>query len=147
MTTRDVESVLFVCGRNVVRSPIARALTESVFPGRFRMASAGIAPGERDPFVDVVLAEIGLSLDDHCPTALDALGDLSFDLVITLAPEACAALVCGQRNSVRRRVVAPIKRRAACQQGVCPRRAAVIGERGDERVAGQDVVALIRARA
>jgi protein-tyrosine-phosphatase len=83
-----IRSVLFICGRNVVRSPIARALAEGFYPNRFRAASAGVVPGERDPFVDVVLGEIGLSLGDHVPTALDAIADLSFDLAITLAPEA-----------------------------------------------------------
>jgi protein-tyrosine-phosphatase len=86
--SEEAESVLFVCGRNCVRSPIARALAENLYPGRFRTASAGIFPGERDPFVDVVLGEIGLGLGDHMPTALDALPDLDFDLLITLAPEA-----------------------------------------------------------
>ncbi len=71
-----------------MRSPIAQALTESFYPGRFRTASAGITPGDRDPFVDAVLAEIGLDLGDHQPTALDALGDQSFDLAVTLSPEA-----------------------------------------------------------
>jgi protein-tyrosine-phosphatase len=83
-----IDSVLFICGRNAVRSPIARALTESLYPGRFRTASAGIAPGDRDPFVDAVLAEIGLSLGEHRPTALEALGALDFDLAVTLSPEA-----------------------------------------------------------
>jgi protein-tyrosine-phosphatase len=80
--------VLFVCGRNAVRSPMARALTESIFPGRFYTASAGVLPGDRDPFVDAVLAEVGLDLGDHRPTALDELSDLRFDLAITLSPEA-----------------------------------------------------------
>jgi len=61
---------------------------ESFYPGRFRTASAGIAPGDRDPFVDAVLAEIGLSLGDHRPTGLEALDEIDFDLAITLSPEA-----------------------------------------------------------
>jgi protein-tyrosine-phosphatase len=67
---------------------MARALTESLFPGRFHTASAGVLPGEPDPFVDAVLAEIGLDLGDHHPTALDELTDLNFDLAITLSPQA-----------------------------------------------------------
>ncbi len=80
--------MLFVCGRNAVRSPMARALSESMFPGRFYTASAGVLPGDRDPFVDAVLAEVGLDLGDHQPKALDDLSDLGFDLAITLSPEA-----------------------------------------------------------
>lgn len=67
---------------------MARALTESLFPGRFRTASAGVLPGDRDPFVDAALAEIGLDLGDHQPAALEELSDLNFDLAITLSPEA-----------------------------------------------------------
>jgi len=83
-----VSSVLFVCGRNSIRSPMARVLTEAAFPGRFYTASAGVSPGERDPFVDASLAEIGLSLGNHRPRGLEDLEDLSFDLAVTLSPEA-----------------------------------------------------------
>jgi protein-tyrosine-phosphatase len=83
-----VSSILFVCGQNVVRSPIARALAERLYPGRFYTASAGVIAGERDPFVDAVLGEVGIALGEHRPVALDDLEDLNFDLVITLSPEA-----------------------------------------------------------
>lgn len=81
-------SVLFVCGRNVVRSPMAAALARHLFPASLYVASAGIAPGERDPFVDAVLAEIGLDLGAHRPQALADLEDLGFDVAVTLSPEA-----------------------------------------------------------
>jgi protein-tyrosine-phosphatase len=83
-----VSSILFVCGRNAVRSPMARAIAEALFPGRFYTASAGVSPGVRDPFVDAALAEIGLGLGAHRPHGLEELDDLSFDLAITLSPEA-----------------------------------------------------------
>jgi protein-tyrosine-phosphatase len=84
----NVASVLFLCGRNAVRSPMAEALTRSLYPGRFHTASAGVLPGDRDPFVDAILAEIGLDLGDHRPTSLEDLVDTNFDLAITLSPEA-----------------------------------------------------------
>jgi protein-tyrosine-phosphatase len=83
-----VSSVLFVCGRNAVRSPMAAALAKQLFPGRLYVQSAGIAPGERDPFVDAVLAEVSLDLGAHRPRALEDLEDMSFDLAVTLSPEA-----------------------------------------------------------
>lgn len=67
---------------------MARALTEAQFPDRFYTRSAGVLPGERDPFVDAVLAEIGLDIGTHRPHALEELEDLTFDLAITLSPEA-----------------------------------------------------------
>ena len=45
-------------------------------------------PGERDPFVDVVLEEVGLDLGRRQPQTVDELEDDYFDLVISLAPEA-----------------------------------------------------------
>jgi protein-tyrosine-phosphatase len=81
-----LSSILFVCGRNSVRSPMARAITEQRFPRRFYTASAGLAPGDRDPFVDAVLAEIGIDPGTHSPVGLEDLDDLNFDLVVTLSP-------------------------------------------------------------
>lgn len=52
------------------------------------VASAGVRAGERDPFVDMVLAEEGLSLDGHQPRTLDELEDDYFDLIVTLSPQA-----------------------------------------------------------
>jgi protein-tyrosine-phosphatase len=80
-------SVLFICGRNAVRSPIAACLAAARFPSLY-VASGGVAPGERDPFVDAVLAEVGLELGAHKPQSLEDLEDLNFDLAITLSPEA-----------------------------------------------------------
>lgn len=67
---------------------MARVLSEQIFPGRFYTDSAGVLPGERDPFVDAVLAEIGLDLGNHKPHALEELSDFSFDLAVTLSPQA-----------------------------------------------------------
>ena len=81
-------AVLFVCGMNAIRSPMAEVLARSVMPAGTYLASAGVRAGERDPFVDVVLAEIGLSLGPRLPQTLEELADSYFDLVVTLAPEA-----------------------------------------------------------
>ncbi|MDN2565800.1 low molecular weight phosphatase family protein [Aquibium sp. A9E412] len=81
-------SVLFLCGMNVVRSPMAELLARRVLPRTVFVASAGVRAGERDPFVDAVLAEEGLSLGDRQPQGLDDLEDAYFELIVTLAPEA-----------------------------------------------------------
>ena len=82
-----VSSVLFVCGMNAIRSPIAEALARSLLP-RTYVASAGVRGGERDPFVDVVLAERGLTLGNRMPQRFEDLADSYFDLIVTMAPEA-----------------------------------------------------------
>jgi protein-tyrosine-phosphatase len=81
-------SILFLCGQNVIRSPIAEQLARAVLPPTVFIASAGVRPGERDPFVDSVLAERGLTLGKRQPQLLDDLEDAYFDLIVTLAPEA-----------------------------------------------------------
>ena len=86
---RDVPaSVVFICGRNAVRSPMSAALAKHYFGNALHVASAGVSPGVRDPFVDSVLAEIGLDLGAHAPHSLEDLADLNFDLAVTLSPEA-----------------------------------------------------------
>jgi protein-tyrosine-phosphatase len=81
-------SVLFMCGMNAIRSPMAEVLARTMLPPGTYVASAGVRPGERDPFVDVVLDEIGLTAGRHQPHTLDELEDDYFDLIVTLAPEA-----------------------------------------------------------
>jgi len=67
---------------------MAEALARAILPTDIFLASAGIRSGARDPFVDAVLAERGLSLGDRQPRRLDELDDVYFDLIVTLAPEA-----------------------------------------------------------
>jgi protein-tyrosine-phosphatase len=81
-------AVLFMCGQNVIRSPMAEAIARQALPPGTWIASAGVKKGERDPFVDVVLDEIGLTLGRRQPQTLEDMADDYFDLVITLTPEA-----------------------------------------------------------
>lgn len=85
-------SVLFVCGMNAIRSPIAEALTQKFFPDIY-VASAGVSRGERDPFAAAVIAEEGMSMDAHNPRGLEDLADGFFDLIVTLTPQAHHAVL------------------------------------------------------
>lgn len=67
---------------------MAEQLARRVLPAVTFVASAGVRGGERDPFVDAVLAEEGLSLGERQPRTLDELEDDYFDLIVTLSPEA-----------------------------------------------------------
>lgn len=85
------QAVLFLCGHNQVRSPIAAALMRHLFGGSLYAASAGVLKGELDPFVTAVMDEIGIDLSKHKAISLDEIEEyegLNFDLVITLSPEA-----------------------------------------------------------
>jgi len=81
-------AVLFACGMNSVRSPMAAALMKHLFPHGIYVASAGVLKGEPDPFAIAVMDEIGLDISRHEPHTIADLNDSSFDLVVTLSPEA-----------------------------------------------------------
>ncbi len=83
-----ISSVLFTCTFNAVRSPMAAALFKRRFGKRFYVDSVGLRPGETDPFMVSVMAELGEDLSRHRPKVFDELEDTSFDLVISLSPEA-----------------------------------------------------------
>jgi protein-tyrosine-phosphatase len=83
--------VLFLCGWNAVRSPMAAALCRHLFGGSIYVGSAGVRKGDLDPFVVTVLEEIGIDISRHRAMTLEELEDwegLNFDLIVTLAPEA-----------------------------------------------------------
>ena len=81
-------AILFMCGMNVIRSPMAEAIARKLLPAGVYIASAGVRHGERDAFVDTVLEEIGVTLGRRQPKVLDELEDDFFDLIVTLTPEA-----------------------------------------------------------
>ena len=81
-------AILFVCGQNSIRSPLAERLAKDLLGTRTFIQSAGVIMGERNPFVDVVLEEVGINPGVHRPRAIEDLEDAFFDVVITLSPEA-----------------------------------------------------------
>jgi protein-tyrosine-phosphatase len=81
-------AVLFACSRNAVRSPMAAAILKHLVGRRVYVDSAGVRAGEPDPFAQAVMAEIGLDLSGHVPKSLGELDDVSFDLIVSLSPEA-----------------------------------------------------------
>ena len=88
---RSPQSVLFACGQNSVRSPMAASLLQQMFPQTLYVRSAGVRKGEADPFAAAVMAELGQDVSSHKPMTFEELEDwegLNFDLIITLSPEA-----------------------------------------------------------
>jgi protein-tyrosine-phosphatase len=84
-------AVLFACGLNSVRSPIAAGLFAQMFGRAIYVGSAGVRQGVIDPFAVAVMAEINVDISRHKPITfeeLDELEGLNFDLIVTLAPEA-----------------------------------------------------------
>jgi protein-tyrosine-phosphatase len=84
-------AILFACGLNSVRSPIAAGLFAQMFGRTVYVGSAGVRKAELDPFAVAVMAEIGVDISRHKPITfeeLDELEGLNFDLIVSLSPEA-----------------------------------------------------------
>jgi protein-tyrosine-phosphatase len=85
------QAVLFACGLNAVRSPMAAALFAQMFGKSTYVGSAGVQRGEIDPFAVAVMDEIGIDIARHKPITFEELDDLeglNFDLIVTLSPPA-----------------------------------------------------------
>ena len=85
---RRPQAVLFACSHNAVRSPMAEALGRHLFGREIFFASAGLRAGELDPFAVAAMDEAGIDISKHKPRSFDDLEDDSFDLIISLSPEA-----------------------------------------------------------
>ncbi len=89
-------AVLFACNLNRVRSPMAEGVMRRLFGARVFVDSCGLRAGRgrgadngmADPFVLAVMDEMGVDMSGHRPKNFDDLEDASFDVVISLTPEA-----------------------------------------------------------
>jgi protein-tyrosine-phosphatase len=81
-------AVLFACNYNAIRSPMAAGILRHLMGKRIYVDSAGVRRGETDGFAVAAMDEIGIDMTRHKPRSLDDLEDTSFDLIVTLAPEA-----------------------------------------------------------
>lgn len=84
-------AVLFACGMNAIRSPMAAALFKQMFGKTTYVASCGVHAGYLDPLAVAVMEEIGIDISRHRPHTFEDLEDaegLNFDLIITLSPPA-----------------------------------------------------------
>ena len=84
-------SVLFACGLNSLRSPMAAGLFDHLIGPNVQVRSAGVQTAELDPFAVAAMAEIGLDIGDHRPVTFEELEDLEgldFNLIVTLSPNA-----------------------------------------------------------
>ena len=67
------QAVLFACGLNSVRSPMAMGLFRQLIgPGTY-VGSAGVRKYELDPFAVVVMEEVGSDISKHRPMTFEEL--------------------------------------------------------------------------
>jgi len=81
-------AVLFCCTMNSVRSPMAESILKHLLGHRIYVDSAGTRAKEIDGFVVEVMDEIGIDISRHNAKTFDDLEDSSFDLIISLSPQA-----------------------------------------------------------
>ena len=91
------DAVLFCCNYNQVRSPMAEALAKHLIGTAIFIDSAGLRPAifdadvddmQVDPLAAEAMKELGVDLTRHRCKTFAELTDDSFDLVISLTPEA-----------------------------------------------------------
>ena len=75
------QAVLFACGQNAVRSPMAAAMFAQMFGRAVYVGSAGVQKGELDPFAVAVMEEIGIDMARHKPITFEELDELEGVLV------------------------------------------------------------------
>ena len=83
-----VGSILFVCGENALRSPMAEGIVKRLYGERVYVDSVGVRAGALDQMAVAAMAEIGFDISAHRPKPLADLIDSSFDLVVSLTEEA-----------------------------------------------------------
>ena len=81
-------AILFACTLNAVRSPMAAALMRHLYGKFVYVDSVGVRTGELDPMAVEVMDELGIEIGKHRPRSFEDLEDASFDLIVTLSPEA-----------------------------------------------------------
>jgi protein-tyrosine-phosphatase len=81
-------AALFACTLNAVRSPMAAAIMRHRFGAFVFVDSAGARAGELDALAVEVMEEVGIAIGKHRPRRFEDLEDASFDLIVTLSPEA-----------------------------------------------------------
>jgi protein-tyrosine-phosphatase len=81
-------SVLFACTSNAIRSPMAEGYLKYLHGKRIYVDSVGVRTGEPNGFAVAAMAEIGIDISNHQSKTFEDLQDTTFDIVISLSPEA-----------------------------------------------------------
>jgi protein-tyrosine-phosphatase len=81
-------SVLFCCTLNALRSPMAEAILKHLHGRLIYVDSVGVRKSPLDDFAVAVMDEIGIDISRHRAKSFEDLEDDSFDLIISLSPEA-----------------------------------------------------------
>ena len=81
-------SLLFACSENSVRSPMAEALAKRLYGQASYIDSVGVRASMVDGMAAAALDELGIDVHRHRAKTFDDVDPSSFDLIVTLSPEA-----------------------------------------------------------
>ena len=81
-------SVLFACSQNSIRSPMAEALAKRLYGQASYIDSVGVRASDVDGFAAAALDELGIDVHRHHAKTFGDVDPSSFDLIVTLSPEA-----------------------------------------------------------
>ena len=83
-SSQQPQAVLFACGLNSVRSPMAAALLRQALGTSLYVGSAGVRKGELDPFAVAVMDELGIDIAAHRPITFEELEERRTELLARL---------------------------------------------------------------
>jgi protein-tyrosine-phosphatase len=81
-------SLLFACSENSIRSPMAEALAKRLYGHASYIDSVGVRASDVDGFAAAALDELGIDVHRHHAKTFGDVDASSFDLIVTLSPEA-----------------------------------------------------------
>jgi protein-tyrosine-phosphatase len=81
-------SLLFACSENSIRSPMAEALAKRLYGQASYIDSVGVRASDVDGFAAAALDELGIDVHRHHAKTFGDVDPSSFDLIVTLSPEA-----------------------------------------------------------
>ena len=81
-------SLLFACSENSVRSPMAEAMAKRLYGQSVYVDSVGVRASEVDGFAVAALDELDIDVHRHHAKTFDDVDPASFELIVTLSPEA-----------------------------------------------------------
>ncbi len=81
-------SLLFACSQNSVRSPMAEALAKRLYGQSVFIDSVGVRASDIDGFAVSALDELDVDVHRHHAKTFEDVDAASFELIVTLSPEA-----------------------------------------------------------